>query len=133
MNSEMEIMVVHAAFEDVAKIVALVDIPVEIEDDIEALEYAYRWTQNLHGSWSRGHMLTDGQVHEPNPDWNSRVKRLGDLPTYLGEEIGMRSTSVRDYMSVVTKMGEVRRYRVAGVGFDRISDAEFPMVEGFNA
>ena len=28
MNSEMEIMVVHAAFEDVAKIVALVDIPV---------------------------------------------------------------------------------------------------------
>ena len=37
MNSEMEIMVVHAAFEDVAKIVALVDIPVEIEDDSEAL------------------------------------------------------------------------------------------------
>ena len=128
MNSEMEIMVVHAAFEDVAKIVAIVDIPVEIEDDTEALEYAYRWTQNLHGSWSRGAEVEG----EKNHDFNWRVKRLGDLPTHLGEEIGMRSTSVRDYMSVVTKMGEVRRYRVAGVGFDRVTDAEFPMIEGFD-
>ncbi len=128
MTSEMEIMVVHSAFEDAAKIVAIVDIPVEIEDDIEALEYAYRWTQNIHGSWSRGETV-EGQQ---NDDFNWRVKRLGDLPTHLGEELGMRSTSYRDYMSVVTKMGEIRRYRVASVGFDRVSDAEFPMIEGFN-
>ncbi len=130
MNSEIEVMVVHAAFEDVAKIVALVDIPVEIEDDIEALEYAYRWTQNIHGSWSRSETLNEGQKNE---DFNWRVKRIGDLPTHLGETLGMRSTSVRDYMSVVTKMGEIRRYRVTGMGFDRVTDAEFPMVEGFDA
>lgn len=129
MVSEMEVMVVHAAFEDVAKIVAIVDIPVEIEDDIEALEYAYRWTQNLHGSWSRSETV-EGQK---NDDFNWRVKRIGDLPTHLGETLGMRSTSVRDYMSVVTKMGEVRRYRVAGVGFDAVTDAEFPMIGGFDA
>lgn len=129
MTSEMEIMVVHSAFEDAAKIVAIVDIPVEIEDDIEALEYAYRWTQNIHGSWSRGETV-EGQQ---NDDFNWRVKRLGDLPTHLGDELGMRSTSVRDYMSVVTKMGEIRRYRVASIGFDPVSDADFPMIEGFNA
>lgn len=128
MFSEMEVMVVHAAFEDVAKIVAIVDIPVEIEDDIEALEYAYRWTQNLHGSWSRSETV-EGQK---NDDFNWRVKRIGDLPTHLGETLGMRSTSVRDYMSVVTKMGEIRRYRVAGVGFDAVTDAEFPMIGGFD-
>ena len=129
MVSEMEVMVVHAAFEDVAKIVAIVDIPVEIEDDIEALEYAYRWTQNIHGSWSRSETV-EGQK---NDDFNWRVKRIGDLPTHLGETLGMRSTSVRDYMSVVTKMGEIRRYRVAGVGFDAVTDAEFPMIGGFDA
>ena len=75
-HTHMEVMVVHSAFEDAAKIVAIVDIPVEIEDDIQALEYAYRWTQNLHGSWSRGAEI-DGQT---NNDFNWRVKKIGDLP-----------------------------------------------------
>ena len=126
MTTHMEIMVVHSAFEDAAKIVAIVDIPVEITDDIEALEYAYRWTQNIHGSWSRGAEI-DGQT---NSDFNWRVKRIGDLSTHLGETLGMRSTSVRDYMSLSQKIGgRARRYRVAGMGFDRIPDVDFPMLE----
>lgn len=129
MTSELEVMVVHSAFGNESKIVAIVDIPVEIVDDIEALEYAFRWTQNLHGSWSRAAEI-DGQT---NNDFNWRVKRIGDLPTHLGGEVGIRSTSVRDYMSVVTKTGEIRRYRVASIGFDPVSDADFPMIEGFNA
>ncbi len=126
MTTQMEVMVVHFAFGNEAKIVAIVDIPVEITDDNEALEYAFRWTQNLHGSWSRGAEI-DGQT---NNDFNWRVKRIGDLPTHLGEEVGIRSTSVRDFMSLSPKTGgKARRYRVAGMGFDRIPDVDFPMLE----
>ena len=132
----MEVCVVHAAFEDVPKIVALVDIPDDIladTTDSEALEYAYRWTQNVEGSWSRSqHIMVSGIEHN-NPDFNWRVKCLAELPVHRGEVYGLRSTSVGDYMSVVTQFGELRRYKVAFRGFDPVSDADFPMVGEVNS
>ena len=47
----MKVTVVHTAFEDKPQIVAEVNAPhAKVE---EALEYAYRWTNNVMGSWSR--------------------------------------------------------------------------------
>lgn len=67
----------------------------------EALEYAYRWTNNIHGSWSR----------ENNADWNELVTQI--LP--LEDGMGHRSTSVRDRMLV-----EGEWYEVACFGFEKL-------------
>lgn len=138
MHNEMEICVIHAAFEDIPKIVATVDIPDDVQgeaDDLDALEYAYRWTQNIHGSWSRGAKLPDSHVSftHDNPDWNERVKRIADLPTHLGETLGLRSTSAGDFMSISTKDGQIRRYKVVSVGFDPVEDVDFPIIEAWES
>ena len=96
----MKIEVIHAAFEDEAEHMANVTA-----DDrmgvMEALEYAYRWTNNVAGSWSR----TDLEDNGDENDDVEVVKPVGDL--------GHRSTSVGDYMRVDGTL-----YRVAGVGFE---------------
>ena len=46
----MKITVVHKAFEDTPQVVAEVEAPHSVVE--EALEYAYRWTNNVMGSWS---------------------------------------------------------------------------------
>ena len=114
----MQIMVLHTDFETNSReVVAAVTYD---GDDINAgLEYAYRWTNNLDGSWSQGEdFVMDGRVYE-NPDFNPNVKVLAPLPTHFGRTIGHRSTSVRDIMIV---NGEA--YKVASFGFEK--------VEGFN-
>ena len=53
----MKVTVVHTAFEDAPQIVAEVNSPhAKVE---EALEYAYRWTNNVMGSWSRKEEVFD--------------------------------------------------------------------------
>ena len=130
MHNEVEICVIHAAFESTARIVATVDIPDDMQgeaDDIDALEFAYRWTQNTTGSWSLGPKLPDD-----NADWSYRVKVLGALQTTdLGEPRGIRSTSVGDFMSISTKDGKIKRYKVAAVGFEPVEDADFPIIEAW--
>ena len=53
----MKVTVIHmphpADTESVAVQVAEVTIPAEITSESAACEYAYRWTQNLMGSWSK--------------------------------------------------------------------------------
>ena len=48
----MQVAVIHTAFEDSPRTVAFVDVPEGTETN-EALEYAYRWTNNVMGAWSR--------------------------------------------------------------------------------
>lgn len=72
-------------------------------DVMEALEYAYRWTNNINGSWSR-----DG-----NPDSNENVTDIAPLVDGMGH----RSTSVRDRMLV-----EGEWYEVACFGFDKLDN-----------
>ena len=43
-----QVAVIHTAFEDTPQTVAFVDVP-EFPTTIEALEYAYRWTNNVMG------------------------------------------------------------------------------------
>ena len=47
----MQVAVIHTAFEDSPRTVAFVNTPYATHE--EALEYAYRWTNNVMGSWSR--------------------------------------------------------------------------------
>jgi hypothetical protein len=99
-----QIAVIHTAFEDTPRTVALVDAP---EGSItEQLEYAYRWTQNIMDSWSKN-MPGDG---------NDRVTLMQPLHVdENGQEWGHRSTSMGDQMLLGTT-----KYRVAAVGFEPI-------------
>ena len=99
----MKVTVVHTAFEDAPRIVAEVNAPhAKVE---EALEYAYRWTNNVMGSWSRSDL-------EDNGDYNPNVTRVADL--HEGG-MGLRSTSVGDMMHV-----DGRSFEVAMMGFQEL-------------
>ena len=96
----MKITVVHTAFEDTPQIVAEVEAPqTRVE---EALEYAYRWTNNVMGSWSRDDL-------EDNGDYNPNVKRVAPLHK---DGMGLRSTSMGDMKHV-----NGRSFEVAMMGF----------------
>jgi hypothetical protein len=107
----MQVAVIHTAFEDVPQTVAFVEVGERTGED--ALEYAYRWTNNVMGSWSiKEQYLGD----EANGDYNDDVTVMAPLhKDDDGREWGLRSTSVGDQMLMGTT-----KYRVAGVGFEEI-------------
>ena len=95
-----QVAVIHTAFEDKPSTVAFVDVP-EFPTLIEKLEYAYKWTNNIHGSWS----LKIGNDANPN------VTVVGDI----SDGMGLRSTSVGDQMLLGTE-----KYVVAPMGFETL-------------
>ena len=110
MEREMEkVAVIHTAFEDKPSTVAFVDVDPSLSLN-KKLEYAYRWTNNVMGSWSR-----DEEVFEdgtPNGDFNPAVTRVAPLHE---DGMGLRSTSVGDQMLVGNK-----KYVVARFGFETL-------------
>jgi len=81
--------------------VAEVNAPWFASDIEKALEYAFRWTNNLMGSWSK-------KIGEDaNDDVTVLVEREDGL--------GLRSTSMGDRMEV-----DGVEYRVAMVGFKEV-------------
>ena len=102
----MQITVIHTAFEDSPRTVALVEVGDRTGD--EALEYAYHRTQNIGGSWSRNDF-------EDNPDYSEDVTVMADLPVHEGVTYGLRSTSMGDQMLLGTE-----KYKVDMVGFELI-------------
>ena len=104
----MQVAVIHTAFEDSPRTVAFVDVPDGTETN-EALEYAYRWTNNVMGSWSRKEeVFEDG---ETNGDFNPNVTVMAPLENGMG----IRSTSMNDQMLIGNK-----KYKVAMLGFEEI-------------
>jgi hypothetical protein len=95
----MKVAVIHTAFEDSPRTVAFVEVGERI--GTEALEYAYRWTQNIFDSWSLK-MPEDG---------NDDVTVMGEIV----DGMGIRSTSVGDQMLMGTT-----KYKVGMVGFEEI-------------
>lgn len=78
-------------------------------DDVdEALEYAYRYTNNVDGSWSM----------KIGSDANDDVTVLAPLHVANGRTYGLRSTSMFDRMVVNGKT-----YKVAMVGFKEVEMA----------
>ena len=106
----MKVSVIHAAFGDTPHVVAFVDVP-DGTDDMNAMEYAYRWTNNVMGSWSRKEkFFEDGSE---NGDYNENVTVMSPLNE---GGMGLRSTSMGDQMLVGTK-----KYEVAMLGFEEIA------------
>ena len=59
----MQVAVIHTAFEDKPRTVAFVEVGERTGN--EALEYAYRWTNNVEGSWSmKVREFEDGQTKQ---------------------------------------------------------------------
>ena len=113
----MQVAVIHTAFEDSPRTVAFVNIPEDARSTDDALEYAYRWTNNIQGSWSIKEFTleADNGVTMQNGDYNENVTVMADLPVYEGKTFGMRSTSMGDQMLMGTT-----KYKVAIVGFEEI-------------
>jgi len=106
-------IVIHGAFEDTPRTVAMVEVGERTGND--ALEYAYFRTQNLHGSWSKGPVIEwDGQEHD-NGDYSDDVTVMAALETVDGKTYGLRSTSVGDHILFGTV-----KYRVASFGFEQL-------------
>ena len=104
-----QVAVIHAAFGDTPHTVALVDVP-ELPSLSETLEYAYRWTNNVMGSWSiKEEVFEDGTT---NGDFNPNVTVMA--PLHEGG-MGLRSTSMGDQMLVGNK-----KYVVAMMGFETL-------------
>ena len=106
----MKVSVIHAAFGDTPHVVAFVDVP-DGTDDMQAMEYAYRWTNNVMGSWSRKEKFFEDGTE--NGDYNENVTVMAPLHE---DGMGLRSTSMGDQMLVGTK-----KYEVAMFGFKEIA------------
>jgi hypothetical protein len=111
---------------------------------MDAANLAYRYTQNMEGSWSVPNALFNSQWGKDNPDWLQSVESplygeqsfedvvtvLAPLPEHDGQNIGFRSTAVGDYLVVQPKVTPgaeecVPTYlRVAGMGFDLIQETD---------
>jgi len=103
-----QVAVIHTAFEEQPNTVAFV----EVQDDMEvmeALEYAYRWTNNVMGSWSIKQKFLG--EHE-NGDYNENVTVMAPLV----DGMGLRSTSMGDQM-----LFEGKKYKVAMLGFEEVA------------
>ena len=109
----MKVLVQHAKFNNKTgevegyRDVAIVDAS-RIDSVEEALEYAYRYTNNVMGSWSIKERELGGM---PNGDFNDDVTVL-----YTRQDgMGQRSTMMGDRMIVD---GVV--YEVAAMGFKKV-------------
>ena len=99
---------IHSAFNDQPETVAKIDVGTRT--GMAALEYVYRVTQNINGSWSKGELFDDGT---PNPDYNQDIQLTTMLDTDEdGVTWGLRSTSMGDIVELQGK-----RYVVAAMGF----------------
>jgi len=109
-----KVAVIHTAFEDSPRTVAFVDVP-DLPSTSEILEYAYRWTNNVMGSWSVK-LKYFPENNEKNGDYNENVTVMAPLHVdENGKEWGHRSTSVGDQMLIGNK-----KYVVASFGFETL-------------
>ena len=94
-KTDSHISIYHRAFEDLDEIQKVAEVSVNKGADLEAnIDFAYRLTQNLEGSWSKGRYFSNGQVNE---DYSPYVKTIAPLYTDKdGKEWGLRSTSMGD-------------------------------------
>jgi hypothetical protein len=94
--------------------IANVEAPADL-DPYTALDYAFRWTNNVGGSWS----IKDPDLRSQNPDFNENVEILMPLQRDAsGRAWGHRSTSVGDIL-----VTDRERYVVTSVGFQRLQEA----------
>lgn len=112
------------------KLVAVVNVS-DVHPDLqdwELLEFAWRWTNNVEGSWSRPEFLPSGPgalaagrnqflglPSSKNGDFNEHVHVVGELP-------GIRSSSVGDIFVLIEDGQPEQPYEVAGCGFRKLEE-----------
>ena len=111
-----QVAVIHTAFEETPRTVAFVNVPETFTTE-DALEYAFKRTNNIMGSWSKPKVFEwDGEVIQ-NEDFSEDVTVVAELPRNdAGVEMGLRSTSMGDQMLFGTT-----KYKVAWAGFEEIT------------
>ena len=115
LNTMTTATLIHSAFENEPKVVA--EIYVGDWTGEKALNYVYRATQNIEGSWSKGEYYKfNGEVHE-NEDYDDNITVLAPLIEHKdGNVYGLRSTSMGDRIILGGKT-----YEVAAVGFKEVA------------
>lgn len=110
------IRVLHTGFGDNGDCVALVMVDENLSLP-EKLEYAFRWTNSTHGSWShKVKSITEDGKEIINHDYNEDVIIVKPLEVdENGKEWGHRSTSVGDQMEI-----NYETYVVAKFGFETL-------------
>ena len=110
------ITVIHAAFlEDGETPTAVAKVFTEDMDLFQATEFAYRYTNNVDGSWSM----------KIGSDANDNVQVIAPLILHEGKQYGLRSTSVGDVMLVDDGEGFQEYFKVAGFGFEPCAAVDF--------
>ena len=93
-------------------------------NDMNAMEYAYRWTNNVMGSWSNKDEVVF-ENGEQNRDLNQSVTVLKGLKfNDEGRLMGHRSTSVGDVMHVQYVDGSTAWFMVAPFGFKFVNEGD---------
>jgi hypothetical protein len=92
------------------------DSPVTTES--EALDYAYRWTNNIEGSWSKkvAWLYDSSNKMFNNGDFNVDVEVVAPLLDVDGKALGHRSSMMGDKFVVNGK-----EFAVATFGFNEVS------------
>ena len=110
------ITVIHAAFlEEGETPTAVAKVFTEDMDLFQATEFAYRYTNNVDGSWSM----------KIGSDANDRVQVIAPLILHEGKQYGLRSTSVGDVLLVDDGEGFQDYFKVAGFGFEPTEAIDF--------
>jgi hypothetical protein len=97
-----------------------VNDPAEAGDVQACLDGAWRLTQNLEGSWSRGPTFDDGS---PNLDHSAAIKVCAPLPVHNGKTYGLRSSMVGDVFEIGGQY-----FKVASIGFELLGDDQAAQV-----
>lgn len=106
----MKITVLHARSFLAPQLVASVDGG--DRDELQSLDHAWRYTNNVDGSWSK-------KIGE---DASDSVEVLVDMSA---QEYGLRSSSVGDFFYC---HDSDQMYKVAMIGFEQIDDREADLV-----
>ena len=114
------ITVIHASFLEPGETPkAVAKVTTSGMDLFEATEYAYRYTNNVDGSWSM-------KIGE---DANDAVEVIAPLIQHNGKAYGLRSTSVGDVMIVDDGEGFTDWFKVAGFGFEPCEPINYDIVD----
>ena len=122
----MKVDVFHADFDDTGPTGTFTKVAVVTADTVsaspvttesEALDYAYRWTNNLEGSWSKkmAWLYDSSNKMVDNGDFNVDVEVVAPLPKVDGKVFGLRSSMMGDKFVVNGK-----EFAVATFGFDEV-------------
>ena len=105
----IKVTVMHKHREIIDGLDVVADVHAPTHNVMEALEYAYKWTQNMSGSWSK----------KIGSDSNDNVEVLETRK----DGLGLRSTMVGDRMMIDCSLGfnTGAEFEVSSFGFEEVN------------